>query len=215
MGLYLWTGCWKSWRAPLAGGGVDDGLCLVGGEGVERARRDHTRRRAPGAGYPRTAQPRWRKHRARPSAGDAKEGETSLAATLCVVRRLLIYLWTLPTTCVGLLFLPLALLGGGGMRAVEGVLEIHGGLVRAFLRHCTLLHGGASAMTLGHVVLGQDEHLLDLTRAHERVHVRQAERWGPFFLPAYGIASLVALLRGGSAYRDNYFEREAYGSDMR
>ena len=63
----------------------------------------------------------------------------------------------------------------------------------------------------GHVVLGRDLMLLEMTRPHERVHVRQCERWGIFFLPAYGIASLIALARGGSMYRDNGFEREAYG----
>jgi hypothetical protein len=33
------------------------------------------------------------------------------------------------------------------------------------------------------------------TRQHEHIHVRQCERWGPFFLPAYGVASVLALLR--------------------
>ena len=126
------------------------------------------------------------------------------------MRRLLIYLWTFPTTIVGLLFLPLAILTGGGAQVVVGVLEIHGGFADFFLRRCTLLKGGASAMTLGHVVLGRDPLLLELTRPHERIHVRQCERWGIFFLPAYGIASLIALLRGGNMYRDNAFEREAY-----
>jgi len=127
------------------------------------------------------------------------------------MRRLLIYLWAFPTTAIGLLFVPLALIGrDGGMAIVEGVLELHGGLVRSFLRRCTTLPGGACAMTLGHVVLGQDRQLLDATRAHERIHVRQTERWGPLFLPAYAIASLIAWWRGGSAYRDNVFEREAY-----
>jgi hypothetical protein len=133
-----------------------------------------------------------------------------LLTTLLNVRRTIIYLWTFPTTFFGLVFLPLALLSGGKANVVGGVLELHGGLVRWFLQHCTLLPGGASAMTLGHVVLGQSELLLNATRDHERVHVRQAERWGPFFLPAYLIASIVALLRGGNAYRDNAFEREAY-----
>jgi hypothetical protein len=82
--------------------------------------------------------------------------------------------------------------------------------VETFLRRFTLLPGGASAMTLGHVVLARDPCLADLTRAHERIHVRQAERWGPLFLPAYGVASLIALLRGRRPYRDNRFEREAY-----
>ena len=91
------------------------------------------------------------------------------------------------------------------------MLELHGGLVSGFLRHCTLLRGGASAMTLGHVVLGRDPFLLDATRKHERIHVRQCERWGPLFLPAYAVASLIAVLKGKRAYMDNVFEREAYG----
>jgi len=124
--------------------------------------------------------------------------------------RALVYLWALPTTLLGLVFLPLALISGGGYQIVDGVMEIHGGFVDFFLRRCTMLKGGASAMTLGHVVLGRDVLLLDLTRPHERVHVRQCERWGIFFLPAYGIASLIALARGGNMYRDNAFEREAY-----
>jgi hypothetical protein len=126
--------------------------------------------------------------------------------------RVLVYLWAFPTTLLGLMFLPLALVSRGGVQVVDGVLEIHGGFVDFFLRRCTFLPGGASAMTLGHVVLGRDPLLLDLTRPHERVHVRQCERWGVFFLPAYGVASLVALLRGGNMYRDNAFEREAYES---
>jgi hypothetical protein len=126
--------------------------------------------------------------------------------------RVLAYTWALPTTAAGLLFVPLALLSrGGGGRVVDGVLELHGGAISFFLRHCTLLRGGASAMTLGHVVLGRDEQLLELTRNHERVHVRQCERWGPLFIPAYLLASLVVLVRGGRPYEDNPFEREAYG----
>ena len=126
--------------------------------------------------------------------------------------RALLYLWVLPTTAPGLLFLPLALLSrNGGARVVDGVLELHGGAIALFLRRCTLLRGGASAMTLGHVVLGRDERLLDLTRDHERVHVRQCERWGPLFIPAYLLASVLVKLRGGRPYEDNPFEREAYG----
>jgi hypothetical protein len=91
-----------------------------------------------------------------------------------------------------------------------GVLECHGGLASFLLRRCTLLQGGASAMTLGHVVIARTADLLERTRAHERVHVRQCERWGPLFLPAYVLASAWVGLRGGKAYRENPFEREAY-----
>ena len=117
------------------------------------------------------------------------------------------YAWALPTTSVGLCFVPLAMLGGG-MQWVDGVLELYGGPVGFFLRRCTLLKGGASAMTLGHVVLGRDRDALAWTRAHQRVHVRQCERWGPLFLPAYLAGSMIAVLRGRRAYRDNPFERE-------
>jgi hypothetical protein len=127
--------------------------------------------------------------------------------------RPLIYLWTLPTTAVGLPFVVVALVSGGGMKVVDGVLEVHGGLVSTFLRRCTPLRGGASAMTLGHVVIGRSPELLAFTRRHERVHVRQAERWGPLFIPAYLFLSALVFLRGGRAYEDNPFEREAYGGD--
>ena len=126
--------------------------------------------------------------------------------------RVIGYLWALPTTALGLLFIPLALLTGGQARIVTGVIEVHGGLVRWLLRHVALPPHGASALTLGHVVLGQDADALDWSRDHERVHVRQAERWGPFFIPAYLLGSLYALLRGRRAYLDNPFEREAYKS---
>jgi hypothetical protein len=131
------------------------------------------------------------------------------------IPRPLAYLWALPTTLVGLIFIPASLLSGGGVQVVDGVLEVYGGLTAAFLRHCTPLRGGASAMTLGHVVIGRDRALLDFTRNHERVHVRQAERWGPLFIPAYLIASVLVYFRGGRAYEDNPFEREAYALDQR
>ena len=41
--------------------------------------------------------------------------------------------------------------------------------------------------------------------------MRQYERWGPFFIPAYLLSSLVQLLRRRDPYLDNRFEREAYG----
>src|SRR5687768_9535703 len=119
------------------------------------------------------------------------------------VGRPLRYLWAFPTTAVGLPFVVAGLLTGGRAQVVRGVLEVHGGVVAVFLRRLTPLKGGASAMTLGHVVLGRSADLLDLTRDHERVHVRQCERWGPLFIPAYLTASLVVLLRRGRPYEDN------------
>lgn len=129
------------------------------------------------------------------------------------LRRALRYAWAFPNTFLGLLFVLPTLLTGGGVQIVEGVIELHGGLAALFLRYCTFLRGGATAMTLGHVVLGKTPWLLDATRRHERVHVRQAERWGPLFMPAYILSSLVIYLRGGRPYMDNPFECEAYAVD--
>jgi hypothetical protein len=129
--------------------------------------------------------------------------------------RFIRYLWALPTTMVGLLFLPLVLLGGGRAAVVDGVLEIHGRWIAFFLTRCVLIKGGASAMTLGHVVIGRDQPSLDRSRAHERVHVRQCERWGPLFIPAYLLSSLLLMLRGRDAYLENPFEREAYAADAK
>ena len=95
------------------------------------------------------------------------------------------------------------------MRVVQGATEIHGGAVRRLLRHATLLKSGASALTLGHVVLGLDPPTPDRAHAHEHIHVRQCERWGPFVIPAYLLASLWLLVRGRRPYLDNPFEREA------
>jgi len=125
--------------------------------------------------------------------------------------RPLVYLWAFPATLLGLLFVPISLFDGG-VHLVDGVLEVHGRFVSRFLSDWSLLKGGASAMTLGHVVIGRDELLLDLTRSHERVHVRQYERWGPLFIPAYLGCSLALWAMGRQGYRDNPFEREAYGS---
>ena len=133
-------------------------------------------------------------------------------ATIVRLLRPLLYLWVLPTSCVGLIFLIPTLLTGGRANWIDGVLELHGGFTAWFLRRTTSLWlpGGASAMTLGHVVLGVDADTLARTRAHERVHVRQCERWGILFLPVYLGSSLILWCRGRDAYYDNRFEREAY-----
>ena len=129
------------------------------------------------------------------------------------LRTALAYLWAGPNTLLGLLFVPLTLATGGGVQRVRGALEVHGGAAAFALRHGTLLPSGASAMTLGHVILGRNLECLARCRDHEHVHVRQYERWGPLFLPAYAVASVVAGMRGGNMYRDNAFEREAYNTE--
>lgn len=127
--------------------------------------------------------------------------------------RPLVYVWASPMTALGLAFVPAALLTRGRLTVVDGVLEVHGGAVRFFLLRLVPIVGGAAAMTLGHVVIGLDADTLERTRSHERIHVRQCERWGPLFGPAYLTASLLVWVRGGDAYRDNPFEREAFEND--
>jgi hypothetical protein len=117
------------------------------------------------------------------------------------------YAWALPNTLLGACFLLPALLGGGGVRVRRGAMEIHGGFARWFL---VRLAGGASAMTLGHVILGRTRDCLDWARDHEHVHVGQYMRWGPFFLPAYALSSFLCWRRGQNPYWDNRFEKDAY-----
>lgn len=92
------------------------------------------------------------------------------------------------------------------MRRAAGVLEFHGGLLRLIP---ALTPVQASAMAIGHVIVAIDEATLHAYRDHELVHVRQAERWGPFFLPAYFGSSALAWARGRHFYEDNWFEVDA------
>ena len=123
---------------------------------------------------------------------------------------LLSKVWASPNTLLGLVVGYLGVMFfGGKAQKVDGCWEFHGGLVK-WLLHLAPTGSGALAMTLGHCIWGQTESALDVTRLHEHVHVRQYGRWGPFFIPAYFTASLIAWLNGGNAYRDNAFEVEAY-----
>ena len=114
-----------------------------------------------------------------------------------------------PYTAVGLAFGAITLLFGASVRVQRGAFEFGGGRV-GHLASRLPAPLRFSAITLGHVVLGIDEATLAAVRTHERVHVRQYERWGPLFIPAYLLSSLAQLVRRRHPYRDNYFEREAY-----
>jgi len=129
---------------------------------------------------------------------------------LHVFWRLLLYLWVSPGSAVGLLAAGLALCRGGRWQIVDGVLEVHGGDLTKLLSRFSPFLSTISAITLGHVVIGAGLDELERTREHERVHVRQYERWGPLFIPAYLLAGIWVWFRGGSPYFDNPFEVEAY-----
>jgi len=127
--------------------------------------------------------------------------------------RILLYLWPLPVTLLGMLVALIARSSGGKLQRVNGVLESAGGWPARVLRHGFPFSGAVAAITLGHVVLGVSLDALKATRAHERVHVRQFERWGVLLLVLYPLAGVSAWLRGGNPYRDNVFEREARAAE--
>jgi hypothetical protein len=116
------------------------------------------------------------------------------------------YVWAAPTTGLGLLAGVLTLATGGHVQRRQGTLEFSGGFSRWFLTRRLV---GSSAMTLGHVIIGRDDGCLDSCRDHEQAHVRQVERWGGAFIPAYLIAGAWAWAHGQDCYRDNWFERDA------
>ncbi|MCC2639234.1 MAG: hypothetical protein K0Q68_2953 [Moraxellaceae bacterium] len=117
-------------------------------------------------------------------------------------RSLLRYAWAAPCSALGLLLAPLCWRHGSA-QVVSGVLEL--ALGPAPYRGRLRFH----AITLGHVIVGTDPVALAQLRAHEFVHVRQYERWGPLFIPAYLGAGLYQWLRGKNPHRDNYFEIQA------
>jgi hypothetical protein len=123
--------------------------------------------------------------------------------------RLLAMLWASPYTLLGLGLGTIGVCTGGRVRFQGCVLEFYGGGVKWLLQQC-FFGEGAMALTLGHTILGQTDAALDISRAHELVHVRQFERWGPMMGPAYLGSSLVLWLLGRRPYRDNPFERQAY-----
>lgn len=117
------------------------------------------------------------------------------------------YIWASPASLIGLLVGVIGLITGGGSQVRRGALEFHGGAVTWLLSRMWIR---ARAMTLGHVILGTSCRDLEQTRDHEHVHVRQYERWGPFFIPAYLLCSAVLWCQGKNAYLDNPFEVEAF-----
>ena len=117
-----------------------------------------------------------------------------------------LYLWAAPTTAIGLLAGGLTMLSGGRVQVERGALEFSGGFARWFLATRLVR---ASAMTLGHVILGRDPECLASCRDHEQAHVRQVERWGGLFIPAYLFASVWAWKQRKHYYLDNWFEVDA------
>ena len=127
---------------------------------------------------------------------------------LRIARRTAAYAWAGPNTLLGLAAGLAVLASGGRARTIGGTLEFSGGClawllaVKASFPFC--------AITFGHVILGISASDLEAVRSHEHAHVAQYEAWGPLFLPAYVGSSVWQWLRRRHAYRENYFERQAF-----
>src|SRR5687767_827443 len=97
-----------------------------------------------------------------------------------LMSRLLLILaiaWASPWTLLGLVAGVIGWTTGGEIQRTGKVVECYGGLLRWALLKAPIV-GGASAMTLGHVVIGRSLADIERTREHEAVHVAQYERWG-------------------------------------
>lgn len=127
--------------------------------------------------------------------------------------RLWRYLWVFPVSALGLMLVLLTRASGGTFQRIDGVLEASGGWPAKLLCRGFPFCGPAAAITLGHVVIGVSADALNATRTHERIHVRQYERWGILFLVLYPLAGAHAWIKGGNPYFDNVFERQARGQE--
>jgi hypothetical protein len=130
------------------------------------------------------------------------------------VSRVAAYGWAGPNTLLGLGAGLVMLLFGAAVHRVQGAIEFSGGAI-GLLFASRLQPFRFQAVTFGHVILGTSAAALAGAREHEQVHVRQYERWGPFFLPAYLASSAWQLVTGRHVYHDNYFERQAVESCTR
>jgi len=116
--------------------------------------------------------------------------------------------WGAPNTLAGLL---LALLAGCKYHGWYDGLTVwvaprHGLLYSKFF-----VPKGIAGFCWGCTVIVRSAPMGDSIRlvAHEARHAIQSTWYGPFFVLAYGVASLAAKLKGNDAYRDNWFEKDA------
>jgi hypothetical protein len=130
------------------------------------------------------------------------------------VWRAALWLWALPLTLCGLplwlgmrVFKPNKALAQLNIAGAAPVFIAYGAPAAWLLKHHP--YGEMDAMAIGCCVFARDTQALQRTLAHELVHVEQAMHWGLFFPLAYILCSAWASANGGSAYADNYFERQA------
>jgi hypothetical protein len=117
-------------------------------------------------------------------------------------------IWAAPCSLLGLIAACPVLLCGGTAHRARQALEVTPGdneaLGQALARLLPF-----RAIALGHVIIAVGRPELERLRAHELVHVRQYERWGLVFFPAYAASAIWQVLNGRNAYWNNHFEIEA------
>jgi hypothetical protein len=116
--------------------------------------------------------------------------------------RMLVAVWTAPLTALGA---AAALLGGSVPRWDPALAALVARSVRGPARWF-LRRQGATAATLGHVVVVRDAEAAHALLVHEAQHTRQQERLGLLFGVVYPVASACW------GYRDNPFEVAARSS---
>ena len=126
--------------------------------------------------------------------------------------KLVRYIWPRPYTLLGILLGLFATIMGAKMQFKEHIFAFSGGHLPKILKHLPFTKSFV-AITLGHVVLAESLDSQSQFWRHECVHVRQYERWGILFVPAYFLASLWVWAHGNHPYRDNPFECEAYADE--
>lgn len=126
--------------------------------------------------------------------------------------RLVRYIWPIPYTLLGAALGLLAIMMGAKAQCKQGVLAIAGGQLPQLIKRLPLSKTFV-AITLGHVILSENKHVQAQFWRHECVHVRQYERWGVLFVPAYCLAGAWVWAQGKHIYRDNPFELEAYAQE--
>ncbi len=124
------------------------------------------------------------------------------------IKRFIAFIWVLPITLIGFCFAIIIRASGGEIAKYGIAWEASGGRAPQLL---WLFNPwlNIDAITLGHIIIASDNATARRLRAHEQAHVRQYERWGVFFPLAYLVASALAAINGGDAYRDNVFEVDA------
>ena len=127
--------------------------------------------------------------------------------------KILAIIWAAPWSLFGLCLIGVLRLSGASVATHRGTIRCYGPSVKRLLSYAPIA-GGAGAITFGHTILAADRETFDRSFEHELVHVRQYERWGVFFVPAYLLASLWLMIRQKDYYRENPFEKPAFAVDV-